>query len=432
MKNLDRRALLRIGSIGAFGFLSFGDVLRMRAQSPAQPTRRKVDPKDISIIHLNLHGGLSQIDSFDPKPDCDPKFRSVFKSIPTTVAGLQICEHLPRTAKIADKYVVIRSMTHKASAHEAAQVLMLTGHEHLPTIQNPSIGSVISKELGQRNELPAYIAVPAANGSYMRGGFLGPKYNPFNAGEANVTKFAVRDLDLPVGVDWQRMESRHSLLSLVDSKIRQWDTSDTFDTLDSYYKTAFDLMRSPQTKKAFDIAQEPEKLRDQYGRTTLGQGCVLARRLVEAGVRFVTINRLGNAWDHHANIFPILANDFLPELDKAYSGLLQDLSDRGMLDSTLVILTGEFGRTPEINVNAGRDHWPNCFSLCVAGAGIEGGRVHGASDKDGMFVKDGAVEVPDFIATVYHKLGIDYTKEYMSNIGRPIKLAADGKPLAFL
>src|SRR6266849_4428959 len=242
MNLFNRRAFLRVGSIGLFGF-------RLKAQNPAQA-------KDISVIHLVLHGGLSHMDTFDPKPDAQPKFRSIFKPIPTNVPGLQICEHLPRTAKLADKYVVIRSMTHKASAHGAALTLMLTGHDALPTIQNPAVGSVVAKELGQRNELPAYVSIPAADGAYMRGGFLGPKYNPFNAGEANTPKYAVRDLDLPMGVDWARMEGRHSLLSLVDSKIRNWDTTDTFETLDSYYKSAFELMRWRKAKKAFDIVQE--------------------------------------------------------------------------------------------------------------------------------------------------------------------------------
>ena len=243
---------------------------------------------------------------------------------------------------------------------------------------------------------------------------------------------AVRDLDLPMGVDWSRMEGRYSLLSMVDSKIRNWDTTGTFDSIDSYYHTALDLMRSPLAKKAFDINQEPEKLRDRYGRTTMGQACLLARRLVESGVRFVTVSKAGQAWDHHSNIFPLLANSFLPEFDSAFATLLDDLSQRGMLESTLVLVTGEFGRTPEINANGGRDHWPGCFSVVVAGAGIQGGRVIGASDKDGKGILDTPVQVPDFMASIYHKLGIDYTKEYMSNIGRPLRIVPDGKPLAFL
>jgi hypothetical protein len=422
MTQFDRRGFLKLGAILPWGYLSWGDVLRAQAQPK----------KDISVIHLFLQGGLSQMDSFDPKPDCDPKFRSPFKTIPTNVAGLQVTEHLPLSAKQSDKYTVIRSMTHKKSAHGEAVTLLLTGHDALPTLQPPSMGSVVWKELGPRNELPAYAWVPQSPGNSARGGFLGPIYNPFDAGETNVPQYSVRDLDLPMGVDWSRMEGRRSLLSFVDSRIAKWDTTQTFESIDSYYRTALDLMRSPLAKKAFDINAEPEKLRDKYGRTTMGQGCLLARRLVEAGVRFVTVSKQGQAWDHHSNIFPLLSNSFLPEFDAAYAALLEDLSERGMLDSTLVLMTGEFGRTPEINVNAGRDHWPNCFTVTVAGAGIEGGRVIGASDKDGKFVTDTPVEVPDFMASVYQKLGVDYTKENISNIGRPLKVVPDGKPLAFL
>jgi hypothetical protein len=420
MTQFDRRGFLKIGAILPWGYLSWGDALRAESN------------KDISVIHLFLQGGISQMDSFDPKPDCDPKLRSVFKTIPTNVAGMQVTEHLPFTAKQADKYTVIRSMTHKKSAHGEAVTLLLTGHDALPTLQPPAMGSVVQKELGPRNELPSYVWIPQSPGNSSRAGFLGATYNPFNAGEANVPKYSVRDLDLPMGVDWSRMEGRYSLLSMVDSKIRNWDTTGTFDSIDSYYHTALDLMRSPLAKKAFDINEEPEKLRDRYGRTTMGQACLLARRLVESGVRFVTVSKAGQAWDHHSNIFPLLANSFLPEFDSAFATLLDDLSQRGMLDSTLVLVTGEFGRTPEINANGGRDHWPGCFSVVVAGAGIEGGRVIGASDKDGKGILDTPVQVPDFMASIYHRLGIDYTKEYVSNIGRPLRIVPDGKPLAFL
>ncbi len=419
---LDRRSFLRLGSIAAFGSLSWSDVLRLRAAPPA---------KDLSIIHLFLAGGLSHLDTFDMKPAGNPAYRGPFKPIATNLPGLQVCEHLPLTARHADKYVVIRSMTHKQSAHGAAQTLWLSGHDALPTVLAPAIGSVVMKELGPRNELPGYVYIPQPRGNNARAGFLGPRFNPFSAGEVNVSKYAVRDMDLPLGVDWARVERRRGLQSLVDANIRAYDTSDTFETLDSYYQSAFDLMRSPLALKAFDVAQEPEKLRDRYGRTSMGQGALLARRLVESGVRFVTISRGDNAWDHHGNIFPTLANDFLPELDKAFATLLEDLSDRGMLASTLVIVSGEFGRTAEINVNAGRDHWPNCYSLVLAGGGIAGGRVWGASDADGMFVKDNPVEIPDLAATLFHKLGIDPRKEYVSNIGRPFRVA-DGKPLDFL
>ncbi len=421
----DRRAFLRVGSLATFGSLTWGDVLRLRAATAARAG------KDISIIHLWLAGGISHLDTFDMKTGADRKYRSIFKPIATSVDGLQISEHLPRTAKLMNQVTLIRSMTHKQSAHGSAQTLMLSGHDALPTLLAPAVGSVLAKELGARNELPPYVMIPQPRGNNARAGFLGPKYNPFSAGEPNVAKYAVRDMDLPMGMDWSRMEGRHSLLNVVDQKFRTWDTTDTFQTLDGYYQAAFDLMRSPRAKKAFDIAQETPKLRDDYGRTSMGQGALLARRLVEAGVRFVSVGKGDNAWDHHGNIFPSYANEFMPELDNAFAALMADLGQRGMLDSTMVIVTGEFGRTAEINVNNGRDHWPNCFSLVLGGAGIPGGQVIGSSDNDGMYVKDHPVEVPDLMATIFHKLGVDYTKEYVSNIGRPLKIA-DGKPVSFL
>jgi hypothetical protein len=422
----DRRGFLRIGSIAAFGSLSWDEVLKLRAAGPAKPAA-----DEISVIHLWLAGGLSHLDTFDMKPASDRKYRSVFAEIPSSLAGLRVSEHLPKTAQRMHKVTLVRSMTHKQSAHGTAQTLMLSGHDALPTLLAPSMGSVVSKELGPRNELPPYVVIPQPRGNNARAGFLGPRYNPFSAGEVHVPAYSVRDMDLPMGVDWTRMEGRHSLLNLVDSKIRAWDTSGTFETLDSYYQSAIDLMKSPRAKKAFDIGAEPEALRGRYGKTAMGQGCLLARRLVESGVRFVSVGKGENAWDHHGNLFPAYANEFMPELDSAFATLLDDLEERGMLERTLVLLTGEFGRTAEINVNNGRDHWPNCFSLVVAGAGVPGGQVVGASDAEGMYVKDHPVEVPDLMAAVFRKLGVNYENEYVSNIGRPLKIA-EGTPVGFL
>lgn len=425
MENFDRRSFLRLGSLSLFGFWGYGDVLRLRAQSPVAAKR------DISIIHFWLTGGMSQLDTFDPKPDADTRYRSLFKPIETNVSGIRVSEHLPRTAKLANKFAIVRSLTHRQAAHEAACNLILSGHDPLPTLQHPSMQTIIAKELGPRNELPPVVSIPGATGTWEKAGFLGPQYNPFNAGNPNSDKFKVRDMDLPMGVDWSRMDHRRSLLSVVDEKFRRLDTTGITASMDSYYQTAFGLMHSARAKKAFQISDEPDAVREKYGRTSLGQGALLARRLVEAGVRFVTVSRGFNTWDHHRDIFPLLANDFLPELDHAYASLLEDLDQRGLLDSTLVILTGEFGRTPEINAMGGRDHWPNAFSAAFAGAGITGGRVLGETDEKGMFVKDHPVEVQDLVATIYKKLGIDYNKEYLSNIGRPVKLSK-GKPVDFL
>jgi uncharacterized protein (DUF1501 family) len=426
MQYFDRRSFLKIGSIATFGLVPYGDVLRLRAQSPARAKR------DLSIIHLWLTGGPSQLDTFDPKPEADSRYRSPFPPLETNVAGIRISNQLPRTARHADKYVILRSMTHKHAAHEAACNLILSGHNPLPTIQHPAMQTVVAKELGPRNEMPACVSVPAATGSWEKAGFLGPRYNPFNAGNPNAENYKVQDMDLPLGVDWARVDHRRSLLAVVDEKFRSIDTTGVAESMDAYYQTAFNLMRSERAKKAFRIEEEPEELRERYGRTSLGQGALLARRLVEAGVRFVTVSRGFNTWDHHKDIFPLLQNDFLPELDRAFATLLEDLHQRGMLDSTLVIVGGEFGRTPEISAQGGRDHWPNAFSLVLAGGGVTGGRVYGASDEKGMFVRDNPVQVHDLMATIYQKLGIDHEKEYISNIGRPIKLTDNGRPLDFL
>jgi Protein of unknown function (DUF1501) len=422
---IDRRAFLKIGSLSVFGSLAWSDVLTLRARAAT------VAPKDISIIHILLSGGISHIDTFDMKPDARAEFRGIFKPISTNVPGIQVCEHLPMTARVADKYTIIRSMTHKNSVHEKASYLVLSGHEPIATVHHPSLGAVVAKELGARNELPAYISIPGMTGLWEGSGVIPARFAPFETGDPNNPKFSVRDISLPMNVDWARMNGRNSLLSLVDSEFRRYDASGIFETVDSFQKTAHDLVASPLTKKAFAIQDESEKVRERYGRTSLGQGALLARRLVQNGVRFVTVSNGYYKWDHHAKVFENLADKYLPELDRAFSALIEDLDQRGMLATTLVVMTGEFGRTPEVNVNAGRDHWPNVFSLVLAGAGVPGGHVWGESDKEGAQVKDKPVEVADLIATIYQKVGIDYQKEYVSNIGRPFKLA-EGKPLPFL
>ena len=420
---LDRRAFLKIGSLSVFGSIAWGEVLAMRAQ--AAPPKSK---HDISVIHILLSGGMSHIDTLDPKPEARSQFRSTFKAIETNVSGIRICENLPLLARQADKYLIIRSLTHKISVHERASFLVLSGHEPLPTIHYPSMGAVISRELGARNELPPYITIPAMTGLWEGAGFVPGQYAPFETGDPSKPDFSVRDMKLPLGVDWSRMQRRDSLRALMDNQFRRHDTSGIFNTVDSFYQKAYDLVRSDAAKKAFHLQEEPEALREKYGRTSLGQGALLARRLVEAGVRFVTISNGHYKWDHHAKVFENLRDRYLPELDRAASALLEDLRQRGMLETTLVIMTGEFGRTPEINVNAGRDHWPNVFSMIIAGAGVPGGQVWGASDADGAYVKDNPVQIPDLVATIYDKLGVDSSKEYISNIGQPFRLA-EGKPL---
>ncbi len=424
----DRRSFLKVGSLSLFGSLSLGDVLSLRAASPPSQAPKK----DLSVILFWLQGGISQLESWDMKPDADPKYRGIYNPIPTNVPGFHISEKLPEMAKRADKYVCIRSMTHPFADHGAACVMMLTGHKRLSTIQFPLMGSVTWKELGPKTDVPPFVRVPGPVMALENPGYLGRQYQAFNAGDPNTDDYKVRDLVLPLGVDWDRMARRRGLLNLADRVFRRVESGGQFETMDTYHQTAYSMMSSPMTKKAFDIQQEPEGLKEKYGRTSMGQGALLARRLVEHGARFVTISQDTQVWDMHWDVFP-RSDQNMPPLDVAFSTLIDDLEERGLLDTTLVIVTGEFGRTAEINAVVGRDHWPNVFSLVLAGGGITGGKVWGASDEIAKYVKDDPVEVPDLMATIYDKLGIDYTHEYMSNTGRPVKIVPDGsKPLSFL
>ncbi|PYT32551.1 MAG: DUF1501 domain-containing protein, partial [Acidobacteria bacterium] len=292
-------------------------------------------------------------------------------------------------------------------------------------LEFPSIGSVISKELGPKNGLPPYVSIPNTFPSYGAG-YLGGEYNPFIAGDPNVAGYKVRDLTLPADVDWARVGNRRWLLDKMDAKYRALDANTDFDALDSFQQRAYDLMRSPVAKKAFDIDAEPQALREKYGRTPVGQGALLARRLVEGGVRFVTVAKGWLNYDTHGDNFNIMKKVLLPEFDRAFAALLEDLHQRGMLDSTLVIAMGEFGRTPKVNNDAGRDHHNKAWSIALAGAGIPGGRVLGATDKTASEVTDLPVQPEDLLHTIYAILGVDSTREYQTPIGRPSKIVNGG------
>jgi uncharacterized protein (DUF1501 family) len=416
LNSFDRRTFLRVGGLTLFGHLSFGQALALRAASSAPLPENK----DISVILLWCAGGVSQMETWDPKPEADEKYRGKFGVIPTNVDGILISEHLPMSAKLADKYTILRSMTAKDAVHESAQAFTLTGHAPLPGLLYPAVGSVVSHELPARNELPSYIVTGGPAAIWEQATFLGPRHNPFMAGNPEAENYRVRDLDLPLGVDWSRVEQRNSLLTLADRYFRQFDTDRVIESMGTHYQTALNLISSPRAKQAFDIKGEPETLRERYGRSAMGQGCLLARRLVEAGVRFVSIR--GSGWDHHQDVFNNLSRNNLPEFDRAFSALIEDLSQRGLLESTLVLVATEFGRTPEINVNAGRDHWPTAFSVVVAGGGIQGGRIIGQTDKNCFAVTERPVHVEELLATVYMKLGIDFSKIYSTPIGRPVRI----------
>jgi uncharacterized protein DUF1501 len=420
-----RRDFIQAGALGYLG-LGLRDYFKLRSVQAAE----KGEP-EISCILLWQSGGASQLDTFDMKPDAPAEIRGPFKPIATNVPGIQICEHLPQTARQTDKYAIIRSVTSREADHERAINYLLTGYPPLQTIEFPSMGSVVSKELGPRHDMPPYVAVPNTFPSYGAG-FLGGAYNPFIAGDPNVKGYQVRDLKLPLDVDWQRVDRRRWLLQMVDQRFRQIDAGNEAATIDDYYARAYDLMNSPRAKKAFDIEEEPESIRNRYGRTPVGQGCLLARRLVEAGVRFVTVAKGWLNWDTHGNNFNTLQKTLLPEIDPAYATLLEDLHQRGLLDRTLVVLMGEFGRTPKVNNDAGRDHWSKVFTVCLAGAGVRGGQVIGASDATASEVKEKPIHVEDLLSTIYGRLGIDTTKEYHTPIGRPVKIVNGGQVISEL
>lgn len=408
-----RRDFLRIGSLGALG-VTLDGVLR------ANPK------KDISCILVWQSGGCGHQDTFDMKPDAPLEYRGEFKPISTNVPGIQICEHLPFTARQMDKFTILRSMHSKEVNHERAINYLLTGYLPLSTLEFPSIGSVVAKARGSKNGMPPYVAVPATFPSYG-GGYLGGEYNPFIAGDANTPGYKVRDLTLPVDVDWSRVNNRRWLVEQMDARYRAIDTNTDFDAIDGFQQRAYDLMRSPAARKAFDVESEPAALRERYGRSPVGQGCLLARRLVEGGVRFVTVSKAWLNWDTHADNFNGMKKVLLPEFDRAFATLLEDLHERGMLDTTLVVAMGEFGRTPKVNGDAGRDHHSKAWSICLAGAGIPGGRVLGATDATATEVTDLPVEPEDLLYTVYSTLGIDPTHEYQTPIGRPSKVVNGGR-----
>ncbi len=416
-----RRDFIRMGSLSTLG-LGLADFLSLKAQ--AAPAGG-----DKACIMLVLDGGPPQHETFDVKPDAPKDVAGLFKPIPTNVPGIEICEHLPKTARQADKFAILRSVHGKTAIHFTGVYYLMTGYMPLQSVDFPSLGAVTAKELGPRNGLPPYVlnaTLDHATGS----GFLGSAYSPFWVrGDPSAPDFKIQDVELPVDMDWSEISDRRWLVKQLDARFRERDTKGVFADRERFFQEAESIIRSPAVKTAFDIWQEPESLRNRYGRTPLGQGCLLARRLVESGVRFVTVNAARAIWDTHSDNFTRCEKSLLPEFDPAFATLLEDLSERGLLESTLVVVSGEFGRTPKVNPNAGRDHWPKVFSVLLAGGGIQGGQVYGSSDASGAEPKDNPVSMEDLTATIYDRLGIDPTKEYHTPSGRPVRLSNGGKPL---
>jgi uncharacterized protein (DUF1501 family) len=424
-----RRDFLRVGTAGLFG-LSLPALLERQARA----AEKGHSPKDVSLIFLFLHGGLSTIDSWDLKPDAPVEFRGDFKPIDTNVSGVRIGEHLTRVARQMDKFSLVRSFRHHNSDHGPADHYMYTGYfpgagfnpNLNPNNQRPAHGSIIARKLGPRGGVPPYVCLPKMHPS-AGPAYLGAAAAPFVIdADPNAPNFAVPDLLPPVSLAADRLQSRKALLAQVDrfQKSAEVKANAATGSVSTFQEKAFTLMTSPEAKKAFDIKAEPEKLRDEYGRHSLGQCCLMARRLVEAGVRCVTIDH--SNWDTHDNNFASLKRDLLPGLDAALSTLFRDLADRGILDRTLVLATGEFGRTPRINKNAGRDHWGPAFTVALGGGGIKGGRVVGKSDARAERPASDPHGPEDLSATICHLLGIDHKEEFTTPDGRPVAIVNNG------
>ena len=410
-----RRSFLSVGSLGFLG-MSLNQYL---AAAPASAKAGKAN----SVILFWLEGGPSHIDTWDPKAN------SNFKPISTNVAGIQISELLPKMAKRMDKFALVRSMHTRGTDHPQATHYAMTGHEINPAMQFPSVGSIITKELGPRNAVPAHVLVPKwdRNRQYeehFRAAFLGGEYDPMCIPDPSKPGFEVTDLSLPKSISQAAVEGRSAFLKTVDRRYRALNETAEHANMDSFTAQALKMILTPAVRDAFDLSKEAEKTKDRYGKDSIGQSVLLARRLVEAGSRFVTAAGYhGTSWDTHSDNDKSHRDRLAPTLDRTLTALIEDLDERGLLDTTLVVAMGEFGRTPTINPNLGRDHWPNCWSLALAGAGIKTGQVVGASDERGHNVTERVVSMGDLYATIYKALGIDWTKEYMSPIGRPIKIA---------
>jgi hypothetical protein len=427
-----RRDVLRVGSLGALGLtLPRFFELRARAATSAK-TRTTASASDVSCILLWLQGGISHIDSFDPKPEAPAEIRGEFGVISTNVPGISLCDQLPRLAQQQDTYSIVRSLNPKNGSHGVADAYMLSGHPFSQAVVYPSYGAVVAREKGDRNAMPPYVQVGVAIDQRFGGGvagFLGDQYNPFVLpGDASSPAFSVRDVVLPGGVDRTRFQRRMKVLHAVDTFERRLDAEVELAPLlatDTFYQKAYNLVTAPHARKAFDIHVEDPRLRDRYGRNSLGQGCLLARRLIEAGVRFVTVTDGG--WDTHQNNFTAMKNRLLPRLDGALASLLEDLSARGLLNSTLVVVLSDFGRTPKVNPSAGRDHWSTASVALLAGGGLRAGIAVGRTNALAEQPTEAPYYTEDIAATIYHRLGIPLDTTHHTPDGRPVQVNYDGR-----
>jgi hypothetical protein len=419
----NRRDFLRVGALTGLG-LSLPRLLEAQAANAAE-NRRGARAKSVVLVYLG--GGLSHHDSFDLKPDAPSEIAGIYKPMRTNVAGTVIGELLPRFSTIMDKVALVRSGAHNNDHHETATNWVLSGRFGSPFGDYPAIGAVVAQQLGFRGVLPPYVSVPR-NPSFTwelgKSAWLGGRFESFKTGDPNQPGFRVQDVAPAENLTPRSAQRRQNLLQAMDGLARNIQGNDQIQTYGEFQQRAANLLLSPEARSAFDIDLESPALRDRYGRNTFGQSCLLARRLVERGVRFVTVNYGG--WDHHGNIFPGL-NRKLPELDSGFVTMIEDMETRGLLSDTLVVMMGEFGRTPRINKDAGRDHWGPAASLIFAGAGVRGGLVLGATDRQGAYVTRRPVSPADVAYTIYEAVGVDPHRWLTHPEGRPVEILDQGE-----
>jgi hypothetical protein len=435
---LRRRDFLHAGCLSFLG-LGLPQVLGLQAQGAVDNQK-----KDVNCIHLMLVGGPSQLDTWDPKPNAPIEIRGPYKTIRTNVSGIEISENFPRMAKHADKYALIRSVYHTAAAvHDTGHQMMQTGRLFQGGIEYPNFGSVLGKLKGPNGDVPPFVLMPRPIGNTggnmphgQNAGFLGKGFDPLvlNADPSD-PNFKVPDMLPPDYLSALRVDRRRDWREMIDKSVSKFETSQDARLLDSTFHQAYTLMSSQKAREAFELHKEPEAVREKYGMNRFGQSCLLARRLIEAGVRFITINMFETVfdeitWDIHGSkpFSPISCYRDLvgPMFDMAYSSLLSELAERGLLDKTMVLATGEFGRTPKVNPAGGRDHWPQCWTVLMAGGGIKGGQVVGSSDEIGGAPKDRPTTPAEIAATVFSGLGINVGTELPGAGGRPIPLVDRG------
>ena len=416
---VSRRDFLRIGALAPLG-LSLADLLSHKALAGAAAPRAK------SVLLVFLGGGISHHDTFDLKPGAVEEIRGKYKGIPSSVPGLHVGELLPRMAKVMDKVCLVRSGTHENDHHETATNWVLSGRFGSPFGDFPSMGAVVAHETGFSGLVPPYVAVPrnpAFTWELGKSAWLGGRYESFKCGDPNAKEFKVRDLSPSAALSAHSVDRRRTLLEAVDNLSARVKGNDQIATYDEFQQKAAEMVLAPTAQAAFDISKESEKQRDEYGRTEFGQSCLMARRLIQGGVKFVTVNFGG--WDHHAKIFENLDKK-LPVFDQGLAALIADLDRSGLMKETLLLVMGEFGRTPKVNKDAGRDHWGRAGSMIFAGAGVTPGKIIGATDRDGAFVTERPVRPADVACTVYEALGINPRKDLHTPEGRPVAILDQG------